>query len=294
MVTEQESIASDPFENAFGAPDTGNDGGEGGSQPRDEQGRFAAQQERDEAAADDNSGDGQPASTDDGEGGRVPAWRLRELREERDRERQEREAERRQWEAERRELEQLRQMRDANQQQPEDIPDVLIDPEGYAAYVGGQATSIAEAVRREMVKTRVDSTFEDAKDQNPERFNKAYEAILEAKRMGDPIVDRITNAPNPGRALMRWYGQQEAIRETGGDLTAYEQKVREKAMKDPEFRKQILADIEAEARGGGNSMVVNGSNAPTLPSLNRMTGGRRDDGGGGDVFQQAFGGPQRR
>ena len=92
---------------------------------------------------------------------------------------------------------------------------------------------------------------------------------------------------------MRWFNEVDVVRETGGDLTAYRRRILDEARKDPEHRKQVLADMEAEARGGGG--IVDRSNITTIPSLTRASGGgsRRDD-GSGDVFVDAFSGPRRR
>lgn len=245
-----------------------------GGQARDAQGRFAG---REEPAADQGQPQTERNPDGDGEdeGGRVPAWRLRELREERDRERAAREADRREAEEARRELAALkreRAAREAEQARPE-MPDPYIDPEGYAQWVRDEARREAEEVRRETTIQRLDASFEDAKEQHGERFIKAYEAAMAEKASGNrQLVDRIAKSPNPGRALMKWYGEQEALRETGGDLTAYRKRTLDEALKDPEHRKAVLAAMEAEARGGGGT-IVERSNITDLPSLTRAAGG---------------------
>jgi hypothetical protein len=68
---------------------------------------------------------------------------------------------------------------------------------------------------------------------------------------GDPmaraVVQRIWDAPNPGKSLMRWYGEQKILRESAGDPAAYRQRVAREIMSDPEFRRQILSDMRGEA-----------------------------------------------
>ncbi len=57
--------------------------------------------------------------------------------------------------------------------------------------------------------------------------------------------------------------------EIGGDLAGYKKRLRAEFKKDPEFRKEFMADLEGEARGGeGRS-----GNVTTLPSLSRAPGG---------------------
>lgn len=293
MATEHDAIAeTDAFNDAFGAPSDpapepakgSEDGGDGGGQARDDKGRFAGREDRAE-----DQPQPQDRAQPEPERHHIP---LAEHLSERERRQ---EAERRAAEYER-ELAAIRRARteaEAAQARPE-MPDPYVDPEGYAQWVREEARREAEEVRREATIQRLDASFEDAKEQHGERFTKAYEAAMAEKASGNrQLVDRIAKSPNPGRALMKWYGEQEALRETGGDLTAYRKRILDEARKDPEYRKQVLADMEAEARGGGG--IVDRSNITTIPSLTRASGGgsRRDD-GSGDVFVDAFSGPRRR
>lgn len=293
MATESDAIAeADAFNDAFAAPDPAvepdkgaGDGGEGGP-ARDAQGRFAG---REEPAADQGQPQPQDRAPPEPERHHIP---LAEHLSERERRQ---EAERRAAELDR-ELAAIRRARteaEAAQARPE-MPDPYVDPEGYAQWVREEARREAEEVRRETTIQRLDASFEDAKEQHGERFTQAYEAAMAEKASGNrQLVDRIAKSPNPGRALMKWYGEQEALRETGGDLAAYRKRILDEARKDPEYRKQVLADMEAEARGGGG--IVDRSNITTIPSLTRASGGgsRRDD-SSGDVFVDAFSGPRRR
>lgn len=241
----------------------------GGGQPRDELGRFAPTAEERQAEADRAAGNGaQGGDTGDDKQGWLPAWRVREITEERDRQAERAEA------AERRAEERDRRLADIERQQREaakpkrEVPDLIADPGAYADYLREETGSVAEQIRKEVRDMRIETTFEDYREQNPEQFQKAWDAIRTAH---DPVaVQRVMNAPNPGRALRGWYQQQEALRETGGDLSAYRKKLRDEFKKDPEFRKEFMADLEAEARGGSDTR----SNITALPpSLNRAPGG---------------------
>jgi hypothetical protein len=288
------------FEQAF-APsepvDTGDDdGGEAAPEgpARDEHGRFTKQ----EAAGDDGDSDaGQKDKTakgddEEGEGGRVPAWRLREIREERD-------AERREREAERRELEQLRafhaqMQRQQQQRQQPQRPDPINDPDAYAEYleqtVGSRVKTVEEVVRDRFVNM----TFAEQHEQHGEAFEQAMQALETAR---DPrLVAEIQNALNPGKALMKWYSRHKAMTEVGDDLDGFKKKHRSELMADPEFRKEFMAALEAEARGGD---AGRSENVTTLPSVNRAPGsaGNQRPGGLGDTqedrFSNAFA-PRRR
>jgi len=179
---------------------------------------------------------------------------------------------------------QQRPQEQRQQQQPEAPakPDMFADPEGYERWFQGQ-------LEARFTHQRVESSLADAHELHGDKFVKAYQDltginILDAADRSipglsrqDPIaqatVQRIMASPNPGRALMNWHSQQLVIRE--GGTPQFREKVeteaRERLMKDPEFRKQVLADLRAEASG------ANGGSARTVTrgtrSLNDVTGG---------------------
>lgn len=152
---------------------------------------------------------------------------------------------------------------------PAEVPDPLNDPEGYAAHVH-------RTIRNEMVRDKVASSFEDAHDAHGEKFVKAYDLIQQVAASGDAQTrDRIIFAPNPGKALMKWFGEREAQREIGGDISAYRDRVKSEATealkKDPEFRKALLAELRGEAE------TQPGRTRVDLPSLNGASGARVND-----------------
>lgn len=292
MATEHDAIAeTDAFNDAFGAPSDpapepakGNeDGGDGGGQARDDKGRFAGREEPVASA--------EPAKQPDpAERHHIPLAEHLSEREKRQ------EAERRAAEYER-ELAAYRRAQAEAAKPPRERPNLYDDPDGYASYVNEEAASAIQQIEQRMQIRFLDASFDAAKEQHGERFDKAYSAIMEEKARGNrALIDRIGNAANPGKALMRWYGEQETVRETGGDLNAYKQRVLDEAMKDPEYRRKVLAAAEAEARGGGNT-IVDRSNITDLPSLTRTAGGGSRGSPGGDsdaeLFASSFG-RQRR
>lgn len=294
------------FEQAF-APsepvDTGDDeGGEAATEgpARDEHGRFTKQ----ETAGDDGDSDAGPkdkaAKGDDeeGEGGRVPAWRLREIREERDAIRREQEAERRELEALRREREAFLQQQQQRQQRQR--PDLYGNPDEVYEYFEQTASQKAKSVEEIFRDWKINSTFEEQHEQHGEAFEKAMDAFTGAAGMGGsknmPLFQSVVNAVNPGRELMRWHRRQEAMSAVGDDLDGFKKKHRSELMADPEFRKEFMAALEAEARGGD---AGRSENVTTLPSVNRAPGsaGNQRPGGLGDTqedrFSNAFA-PRRR
>jgi len=231
------------------------------SQSRDERGRFKSEAERASEAP-------KAADPDEGEGGRVPAWRLREIREERDQiaakaeaaERRALEAERR-WEAHQRQLQ---------QQQAPQRPDPAYDPEAYADYleqsVGTRVESAAELARQ----ATVNLAFDIAIDQHgQEAVDGAFKALEDS---GDKqAANEIKAAVNPAKALLKWHSRHRARTEVGDDIDGFKKNHRSQLMADPEFRKEFMAAMEAEARGG--TAARSSENVTALPSLNRAPGG---------------------
>lgn len=250
-----------------------------GNQPRDERGRFKTAAERAEEAA----ATAKVADPDDDAGGRVPAWRLREIREERDQIAARAEAaERRALEAEQR-WQAFQRQQQQQYQQPQ-RPDPIADPDAFADYVeqtviGGRVKSMEEQFR----DWRVNMTFADVHEREGEKFEAAYAALQKA-----PPEDRtgVMEAVNPGKALMAWFGRQRLLSEAGDDFDGFVRRKQEEWLKDPEVRKRILAEMNAEARGGERSS----ENVTSLPSLNRAPGGggRQEPGTLGSSDQEMF------
>jgi hypothetical protein len=260
-----EALASIPSEpEPSGADEADKSDGEG--PPRDEHGRFAkAQAEAEAVAKEADKGNGE-----DRDGGQIPSWRLREIREERDRIAAAHEADRRELETLKRERaqwqERQRQMREA--EQAPQAPDPIADPQGYQAFVDQQVAARFQSVEQQMRNWRVNMTFADQHEQHGEAFEKAMQA-LESSRDKEAIQS-VMEAINPGKALMKWHRKQAAMAEVGDDLDGYNAKLRAKLKADPEFRKEFMAEMEAEARGNSGRSA---GNVTDLPSLNRAPGG---------------------
>lgn len=163
-------------------------------------------------------------------------------------------------------------------------PDQFADPEGYERWMRAE-------IRNEFTQQRVESSLADAHETHGDTFVKAYQDLtginitnpadrsVRGLDRQDPIaqatVSRIMAAPNPGRALLQWHNQQQTLREVGTDPAKYRETVkasaREELMKDPEFRKQVLADLKAEASGANGGTPRNITRFPK--SLSDASGG---------------------
>lgn len=176
-------------------------------------------------------------------------------------------------------------------------PDIFEDPKGFAEYLTkGFQSELAQRDQR-MESLRVDMSMQSAAGRHGDGFAKAYEAVtkLNPQNPDDQVtVRRIWASPNPGEALVTWHRNQETLREVGGDPAAFKERIaketRETLMKDPEFRKQLIAELRGEAGDDGTGRPTN--TVVRLPrSLNGATGGtsrERVDPSAGDDSQQAI------
>jgi hypothetical protein len=229
---------------------------------RDERGRFAGKEP--EAKTEPKTGDGE-----DRDGGQIPSWRLREIREERDRIAAERDQDRQKLQALEREraLWQQRQRQQWEAAQAPPRPDPINDPDAFAEYVEGIVTQRVQSVEESNRNNWVNLTFAAEHEAHGDAFEKAM-AALEATRNPQIVAD-IREAVNPGKALMRWHRQETARREVGDDIEGYNKRLRDKLKADPEFRKEFMAELDAEARGNSGR---SSDNVTSLPSLNRASG----------------------
>jgi hypothetical protein len=185
----------------------------------------------------------------------VPSWRLREINEEKRRATEE--ADRLKAE-----LAALRQAQPRQQEQPKpDMPakpDPLLDPEGYAK-------AVRDEIREEIIAERRETSLHAAHAKYTTEFEEAYSA---AQKAVDPALKaRMQTSRDPGETLIQWHREQKTRQEIGGDLNAYKQRLREEALKDPEFRKAAMAAWQAEA-----TPLTNGRpNVALPPSINGVS-----------------------
>ena len=219
-------------------------------QPRDEAGRFAEVKAEVEALAPkDPALDTEKPAVDDN-APQVPSWRVREINDEKRAladQVKALEAERINW--------QRQQVQEKPAPKPEVAkPDPLLDPEGYEKYL---ETKFEER----LLNDRREASLATAHRVYKQEFEEAYAA---AQKQVDPALRaRMQQSRDPGETLMEWHREQKTRAEVGNDLTAYKQKLREEALKDPEFRKAAIEAWRSEAE------VTSGRSRVDLPpSLN--------------------------
>lgn len=231
---------------------------------RDEAGKFTAKPDKPEAGktAPPVVAKSEPEPDDQGN---IPSWRLREVAEERRLAKAEAETERQSRIRLEGEMAEIRrqlaaQQKPAEQPKQEDI-DPLLDPQGYSK-------RMRDEFQASLREERLNNNLAIAHVKHGEKFEKAYAALIEQGKAGNrQIVNQITNQPNPGEALVKWFADQETLREVGSDPAAYKQKMLDDALKDPTF---LARAVEAFKSSAGATRPNNVTQLP--PSLSRVTG----------------------
>ena len=194
----------------------------------------------------------------------VPAGRLRE---EADRARR---AERERDEL----LRQLAATRTPPPQQAPPRPDLFENPSGFVQYeVKPYFEQIQQAMRMqtEAISEQTASTVHGA-----DKVASAKQALTEGMHRGDPGVravwEQAMQSAHPYDLITRWHNNQELVREVGGDVAAYKQRIREEVWNDPEFQRQ---SIERQRNGGNLPNVARPAttSVPRIPSLGNVGAG---------------------
>jgi hypothetical protein len=194
----------------------------------------------------------------------VPAGRLRE----------ESEARRR---AERERDDLLRQIAAARQPPPpqQQKPDMFENPQGF---VQSEVRPFFEQVQQELQMQREAFSEQMAGSAHGvDKVNAAKQALTDGMHRGDPDVravwQRAMQSHHPYDVITRWHINNEAMREVGGDLASYKQRILEEALKDPDYQRKAI-----EASRGGAQHVARPvtSSVPKIPSLGNVGAGGGD------------------
>jgi hypothetical protein len=156
-------------------------------------------------------------------------------------------------------------------------PDMFEDPEGFANSIRQEIKNGISTVSSELRNQAVATSFELAHIKHSEAFPRAMEAIGKLNPQ-DPdaraVVQRIYASPNPGEALVSWHKRNETFARVGDDPAKFEERIREETrqalLKDPEFRKQLVAELRGEAANGDDGRPRTTTRLP--PSLSNRGG----------------------
>lgn len=203
-------------------------------------------------------------------GGRVPAWRLREVAEEArqaKREAEEQRARAAEYEANLRAVQQQMQAIQAAQS-AKPAPDRWQDPDAYEAYREQQQRAVYQQMAAQVAETRAAVKY------GWQAVEEAIEAAKKAEMANPQVGWMIAAAPNPWEAAVEWHRREKVISQVGEDPKAYADRIKAEAVasvkNDPEFRKQLLAELRAEAQAAPQGQ----GRSAALPSMNGIASGR--------------------
>jgi len=203
----------------------------------------------------------------------VPSWRLREVNEQR--ERLARQIEERDLQL--RHMQQRMDQFEKQQSPGEELPDPLIDPQGYRRALENKFTS-------ELKTLQLESNLQLTRATTGPMFDEAYQAFMQAAQ-GDPGFARlIVNSPNPGGAMVNWYRRAVTLAKVGDDPEKYVEAEIERRFADPQFVSSLLERARAIASGQQLAPQGNGAAPPRQnnvvqipPSLSRVPSGSPTD-----------------
>jgi hypothetical protein len=98
---------------------------------------------------------------------------------------------------------------------------------------------------------------------------------------GDPgawaTYNRAMQSHDPYGVIAGWYHERSVLHEVGGDLNAFQKRVRDEALKDPEYLKQAVEFARSQATSNGSfvNRPVSGA-VPKIPSLSNIGAGGGD------------------
>lgn len=150
-------------------------------------------------------------------------------------------------------------------------PDFWEDPN---AFVQGALSPMQEQFQQQVQEMREHFSKQSAVTQHGADVVKAAEdAVEEALRQLPPDQQARMRAArgkdmDPYGEMVRWNKQRLAMQEVGPDPAAYKARIRDEALKDPEFQKLVLEAARGQAQQSGNTLT----RAPvsTLPSLSKV------------------------
>ena len=189
----------------------------------------------------------------------------------------------------------------AGEKKPDELPDIFDNPNGFVETLDKRLDTKLSTFGDQLTNMRVEFSMGLAHARHGDSFVKAMEALqkLNPQNPDDrATVQRIYASPNAGETLVSWYKRSEALREVGDDPVKYRERIaaeaREALTKDPEFRKQLIESLTAEANAGDAGQPRTVTRLPK--SLNGATGGNSTHGGDrfayddsdGAVFDSAF------
>lgn len=230
-------------------------------QPRDEHGKFASKQAVEPPAeTPEPPAEAQAQPEPRREDHRIPLTEHLAEREKRQAAERERDQERQRIAALERQIAEL--------SRPKAQPAEEVDP---WSDLPGAIGKVEKTVQEQLAEMRLQTSIDFARFKHGELFDTALREAQAAAERDPTLNQRIFASPNVGEAIVLWHKEQTALKEIGGDVTAYKQRVIDEALKDPEVIKRVIEGARASAQQPTNGQPRS-PNVNLPPSLNRTTG----------------------
>lgn len=292
---------------------------------RDERGRFKAKVQETHgqpAEADGSQQDSNPEDTsadepeatqrsddEDDSRGKIPSWRVRELRESRDAERSARvAAEQKAAALEDRTQQALAAIQHLQQQihqiqhpqkKPEPV-DIFQDPDAFVGNLDQRFAALERSFQRQRQQDRLEMNLAMTHRQHPDEFPEALQSFYQAAETDRSLQQRVFSSADQGGAIIAWHREQRTLKEIGTDPNAYLERKLEEKLKDPAFLAKALEAAKAQAIGQPAASAAPGQPAPRPntvvkrpPSLSGVPGGasaHAASSSGGDWLNEALSG----
>ncbi len=270
----QEVSDSDLFKSATEAPKEETPA-QAAERERDDKGRFVKAKSEEAPVEEKPAAEpAAPAQTEappeaKDEGGQVPSWRLREVREAREA------AEARATQEAQRSYQmaaELQAMRDQLQklQQPKAEPvDFFADPDKalqqHLTPIEQRFAKLEQDMRLATSRTAAIA------EHGAKSVAEMEQAIADAMSKNHPdmqgLAMQMRSSDDPAGVAMQWYRRTKLWDVTGGDPDAYKQKVLDEALKDPKYLEKALEHARNVAGATGSRPLVN-----LPPSLSKAAG----------------------
>jgi len=248
-----------------------------GEEPEgDEESEGEGEKKSEPIAAKDGKGEPKPGAQEQPEGGRVPSGEYRKVAERARAAEAERDALREQiaksngdksladrLDLAMREINDLKRApreapKPADPPKVETVPDIFEDPKGFVEHLTKGFQTQLNQRDAKLEENRVETSMAIAHAFHKDTFEGAFRALstLPINPENSSVVQRIYRSPNPGEALIAWHRRNETLARVGDDPAKYEENIRraerEALMKDPEFKKQLIAEFRGDAERGDN------------------------------------------
>lgn len=113
--------------------------------------------------------------------------------------------------------------------------------------------------------SRAEAVSEHGKDAVKELEQAIAQGMQDGRADLQELANRMRRSEDPVGLAMQWHQREKMLKETGGDLTAYRQKLRDEALNDPEFLSQAAEKLKGAAAKNPIARTIT-----PLPSITRV------------------------